>query len=48
MEQIRLKWLEDKAEHSSTAWFWGGTGHPVYGHRLVKLISEKKGGTLLT
>lgn len=30
MEQIRLKWLEDKARQSSIAWFQGDVGNPVH------------------
>lgn len=48
MEQIRLKWLEDKARQSFIAWFQGDVGNPVHLNSLVKSISEKKGGTLLT
>lgn len=48
MEQIRLKWLEDKARQSSIAWFQGDVGNPVHLNSLVKSISEKKGGTPLT
>lgn len=46
MEQIRLQWLEDKARHSSIAWFPGAGGNPVHLTRLVKSASEEKGDTL--
>lgn len=48
MEQIRLKWLEDKARHSSTAWLPVAAGDPVLPNSLVKSTSEERGGALLT
>lgn len=48
MEQIRLKWLEDKARHSSTARLPVAAGDPVLPNRLVKSTSEERGGTPLT
>lgn len=48
MEQIRLKWLEDKARHSSTAWLPVAAGDPVLPNSLVKSTSEERSGALLT
>lgn len=48
MEQIRLKWLEDKARNSSVTWFPGADGNRVLLNKLVKSPSEEKGDIPLT
>lgn len=48
MEQIRLKWLEDKARHSFVAPFPGAVADPVHLDRRLKSTSGEKRGTPLT
>lgn len=48
MEQIRLKWFEDKARHSFMASFPGAIADPVHLNRLLKSTSGEKSGTPLT
>jgi hypothetical protein len=35
MEQIKLKWLEDKERHASIVWFCVDGGDPVHLNGLV-------------
>lgn len=48
MEQIRLKWFEDKARHSFMASFSGAIADPVHPKMLLKSTSRGKSGTPLT